>query len=133
MTRTAFLTVASCIALAVGAFAVLAPAALLASKGVAPSHAAEIWIRELGVALLALAVVAFLVRRLDDSPGLRAFLIGNAVLQLGLFPIELLAYRDGVITRLAGIVPNSVLHVALAAGFAYFAARIKLPRVAHAA
>jgi hypothetical protein len=29
--------------------------------------------------------------------------------------------RRGVITRLAGIVPNTVLHVVLAAGFAYYA------------
>jgi len=133
MTRTTFLTVAACIAGAVGGFALLAPGVLLASKGVAPSSATEIWVREVGVALLALAVISFLVRRLDDSPGLRAFLIGNAVLQIGLFPIELLAYQRGVITKLSGIAPNTVLHAVLAVAFITYASRIRAPRPAGAA
>jgi hypothetical protein len=46
----------------------------------------------------------------------------------GLLPIEIVAYRQGVITQLSGIVPNSLLHVVLAAGFATFAATIRLAR-----
>ena len=126
MPRSTFLTLAAAIAAAVAAIALVAPGALLASKGVAPSAAAEIWIRELGVALLAIAIVAFRVRRLGDSAGMRAFLVGNAVLQVGLFPIELAAYRAGVITELAGIVPNSIVHVVLAIGFAVHAARVRV-------
>ena len=49
----------------------------------------------------------------------------RALLQVGLFPIELVAYAQGVITHASGVVPNSVLHVVLAGGFAYFAARIR--------
>lgn len=127
MSRASFLTIASLIALLVGAFALLGPDSLLATKGVAPSAPAQIWVREVGVALIAIAVAAFLMRRAPDSPALRAFLIGNAVLQVGLFPIEIVAYAHGVITSLAGILPNSVLHLVLAAGFAYFAARVERP------
>jgi hypothetical protein len=50
----------------------------------------------------------------DDSATLRA------LLQLGLFPIEIIAYANGVITKLSGIVPISILHLLLALGFAYF-------------
>jgi hypothetical protein len=125
MSRKSFLTVVSIIALGVGWFALLAPATLLASKGVAPSEAADVWVREVGIAIVAIGVATFLVRDHGDSPTLRAFLVGNAILQMGLFPIELVAYAHGVITRASGVVPNSVLHVFLAGGFAYFAARVR--------
>lgn len=36
--------------------------------------------------------------------------------------IEILAWHGGVITRLDGIVPNSILHVLLFVGFAFYAA-----------
>jgi hypothetical protein len=123
MTQRTFLTLVSLIALSVGTFAVIAPADLLASKGVAPSEAGNLWARELGVALVGLSVATFLCRSHAPSPTLRAFLIGNAILQVGLFPIEILAYQRGIITNAAGIVPNSILHVLLAAGFVYFASR----------
>ena len=125
MNRKAFLTVVAFIALVVGAFALLAPSALLASKGVAPSEAANVWVREVGIAILATGVATFLLRGHDDTPTLRAFLVGSAVLQAGLFPIEIVAYAHGIITRASGVVPNSVLHVLLAGGFAYFAARVR--------
>ena len=96
MSRRTFLTLASIIALGVGGFALTAPAALLASKGVVADAAAEVWVREVGLILIAVGVNAFLVKGHADSPTLRAFLIGNAVLQLGLLPIEIVAALDDV-------------------------------------
>ncbi len=125
MERKWFLTVVAVIAAAVGLFALLAPAALLASKGVAASAAGELWAREMGVAILSTGVAAFLMRGHADSASLRAFLIANAVLQLGLFPIEIAAFAAGVVTKASGIVPNEVLHLVLAGGFVHFALRIK--------
>lgn len=112
---------AAVIAVGVGLFALLYPGPLLAGKGVSQNPAANIWVRELGVLLIATGIVAFLVRGQADSPTLRAVLIGNLIIQTGLWPIEPLAYRRGIITKLSGIVPNSVLHVFLAGGFAYYA------------
>jgi len=126
MTRTTFLTITSIIALAVGAFVVVAPGAVLASKGVGASAAGNLWARELGIALIAVGVVAFVVRRHADSPTLRAFLAGMALLQLGLLPIEIIGYGAGVITDVRGIVPNSILHVVLAIGFALYAIRMRV-------
>ncbi len=122
MSRELFLTLASCVALAVGAFAVAFPRLLLAGKGVAPGAAVTVWMREVGVLLVATGVTVFLVRAEPDSATLRAVLAGNCVAQLGLLGIEPAAYARGVITKLSGIVPNTVLHVVLAAGFAYYAA-----------
>lgn len=123
MTRRSFLSLSSSIALLVGLFALCFPAALLASKGAALSPAAMVWVREVGVLLIPLGLMGLLVRGHPDSPTMRAFLLGNALIQLGLFPVEIAAYHAGVVTSLAGIVPNSVLHVLLAAGFGWFWAR----------
>jgi hypothetical protein len=127
MTRKTFLSVVGLIALVIGTFALSAPALLLAAKGVSPSEAANVWVREVGISVIALGLVTFLARGDRDSPTMRAFLIGNAVLQVGLFPIEIVAYAQGVIGEISGIIPNSILHLLLAAGFTYFAARIKTP------
>jgi hypothetical protein len=114
----------------VGVFALFAPVALLASKGVS-STAASVWTREVGVLLVAIGVIVFSVRNHADSPTLQAVLNGNAIVQLGLLPIEVLAYREGTITQLSGIVPNSVLHLCLAAGFLYYATTMKLRSRSH--
>jgi hypothetical protein len=126
--RSLFLTLSAAVALAVGSFAFAFPYTLLESKGVAPPNgAAAIWVREVGIIIFALGLILFLVRKHADSPTLRALLFGNGLVHLGLLPIEIGAYRAGAILRLSGIVPNSVLHVALAIGFLIFAARIREP------
>lgn len=96
---------------------------LRGSRRVAPNAAASMWLREVGVVLVAAGVTAFLVRGHGDSPMLQAILIGNLVVQVGLFPIELIAYAT--ITRVSGIVSNTALHVVLASGFAYYLATMK--------
>jgi hypothetical protein len=48
------------------------------------------------------------------------------VLHLALLPIELVAFSDGIITKLAGVVPNSLLHLGLALGFGWHARRLQL-------
>ncbi|HKO93969.1 MAG TPA: hypothetical protein VJU61_22600 [Polyangiaceae bacterium] len=122
--RSTFLTLASVVALAIGAFAIVLPQQFLLGKGVAvPNLAAAVWMRELGVSILALGVILFWVRRHADSATLRAVLWGNALVQLGLLATELVAYRERVIPLVSGILPNSVLHVVLASGFLAYAAR----------
>jgi hypothetical protein len=125
MSRKTFMTLASIVAMAVGALAVLSPAALLESKGVVANPAANVWVREVGVALLAIAFMAFRLRTAPDSPALQAFLFGNAALQIGLLPIEIAAWVGGTLTKGSGVVPNSLLHAVLAFAFVYFAVRVK--------
>lgn len=119
MYRLPFLSFATLIALAVGTAATLFPAALLESKGVAPTAATCLWMREVGVMLLAMGVVFVRVRTHPDSPTVRALMAGNLLIQLGLLGIEVAGYANGVITLLSGILPNAVLHVVLALGFGW--------------
>ena len=125
MSRTTFLTITGVIAFAVGCMALLLPAQLLEGKGVAPGHALMVWVREVGVLLVALGVTTFLVRKHPDSPTMRAFLTGNALLQIAIFPIEIMAFATGTITKLGGIVPNSILHLVLAFGFVHYARAVR--------
>ncbi len=124
MKRSTFLTFASMIALAVGAFALISPAMFLESKGITIGGAVNVWMREVGVLLISLGVVAFIVRDHEDSATLRALFIGNVIVQLGLLVIEPIAYSNGIITKLSGVVPNSLLNFCLAIGFGYFATKI---------
>jgi hypothetical protein len=126
MDRKIFLTIASLIALGVGLFALCAPGLLLQSKGVDVNAGTTIWVREVGVMLIAVGITVFMVRNHVDSPTLKAVLLGNVVVQLGLLVIEPLAYSAGIITKLAGIAPNTMIHVLLASGFGYFASKIRL-------
>lgn len=126
MNRTSFLTLASLVAFAVAVLALAFPAVLLAGKGVEPAPSVVVWVREVGVLIFAAGMTTFLARRSNDSPALRAVLIGNAVLHLGLLPIELLAFAQGVITRGSGVAPNSLIHVALAIGFIAFARGVRI-------
>lgn len=125
MTRRSFLLVTAVIGFLVGTCALLLPGEFLASKGVAPLPAPMVWMREVGVLILALGTMAYLARNEPDSPLMRAFLIGNAIVHAGLFPVELIALERGVITRLAGVAPNTVLHVVLAAAFLFYASRVE--------
>jgi hypothetical protein len=112
------------IALAVGAFALISPAMFLESKGITVGGAVNVWMREVGVLLISVGVVAFLVRNHEDSATLRALFIGNIIVQLGLLVIEPIAYSNGVITKLSGVVPNTMLNLCLAIGFVYYAAKM---------
>lgn len=128
MNRTHFMSFAGCIALTVGTFATAFPEVLLASKGVEATAAVVVWVREVGVALLAGGGMSLAMRRHADSPTLRVFFLGNAAHQAMLAPIEVLAWRDGTITRLSGIVPNTVVHVVLLGAFVFLGLRVSARR-----
>jgi hypothetical protein len=135
MTRQSFLTFSSVVAVGVAVFALCFPSSLLAGKGVEPERALLVWVREVGALILASGVTTFLVRKAPDSVALRGVLIGNALLHVGLLPIEVLAFSAGVITKLSGVAPNSLLHALLAVGFVTYArsVRVSPPRCRAAA
>ena len=118
MTRKTLLTITAITAIAVGALALLSPGVLIENIKVAdPSATANVMARTAGVLLLAIGLLNFLVRGHGDSPTMRAILIANLVLQLGILPIDPLAFASGTFTTLGSFVPNTILHVLLAAGF----------------
>lgn len=121
MNRRTFMAASSLVALVVAGLALLWPSGLLASKGVELGAAVQVWVREVGVLIFAFGVTTFQARKSTDPVALRAVLLGSAVLHFCLLPIELVAYWEGVITKVSGVVPNSVLHVALGAASLHFA------------
>jgi hypothetical protein len=124
MHRKTFLAVIGTLGFVIGLVALCFPAVLLAGKGVAPEPAVCVWVREVGVLIVALSTILLLVRGQPDTPAMCAVLWGNAIVHGGLLPIEIIAWHGGVITRLDGIAPNSVLHAVAAIGFAFFARRV---------
>lgn len=124
MPRKTFLSIMGTLGLVVGVVAFLWPGAVLAGKGVPSDSGTCVWVREVGVLIVALSAIVLLVRNQPDTPAIRAVLWGNVIVHAGLLPIEIVAWLAGVITRLDGIVPNSFLHVLSAVGFAFFARRV---------
>lgn len=120
MKRQTFLTIASMIAFIVGVTATFFPSLLLVSKGVFPDDGVKVWMTEVGILLIVLGVVNFLIRKHPSSPTLFVLFLGNVLIQLGLLAVEALAFAKGTITEISGIIPNSVVHVVLAMGFAYY-------------
>ena len=125
MTRKTFLTIAATIPILIGAFALLAPSVLLeTAKGAAPSDAAEVMARTVGVLLLAIGALTFAVRGHESSPTLRAILIADLAIQLALLPIDPIAYASGVFHGLGSFVPNTIVHLALAYGLVHYLVRM---------
>ena len=120
MSRKLFLTIASVIAALVGSLSLLAPHVLLGPvKAAVANPAALVMARTVGVLLLAVALLGFLVRKHGDSPTMEAVLKANLALQIGILPIDPLAYMNGTFRTLGAFVPNTIVHVLLATGFAY--------------
>jgi hypothetical protein len=121
MNRQSFLTFSSVVALAVAVLALCFPRSLLTGKGVVPTPALLVWVREVGALILAAGVTSLLVRKAPDSVAMLGVLVGNAVLHVALLPIEVVAFGQGVIRCLAGVIPNSLVHVVLASGYIIYA------------
>jgi hypothetical protein len=126
MNRQTFLTVASSVALIVGGIATFYPSLLLIGKGVFPGDSVKVWMTEVGILLIALGVVNFLIRKHPASPTLFALFLGNVLIQLGLLAVEVLAYTEGTITKIYGILPNGIIHVLLSTGFIYYTLKMEI-------
>ncbi|MFK7987561.1 MAG: hypothetical protein AB8I08_16195 [Sandaracinaceae bacterium] len=118
MNRTTFLTAVAVVAGTIGLFALVLPDVLLvAVKHAEPNPAALVMTRTVGVLLITMGVLNALVRSHSNSPTLRAVLAANLVLQVAIAPIDPLAWLDGTFHTLGSFLPNTGLHIALAAGF----------------
>jgi len=134
MKRSTFFTIASGVALAIGFFALSAPGVLIADvKMAAPAAVANVMARTAGVLLITVGILGYLVRNDEDSPTFRSVLIANLILQLGLLPVDPIAYATGVYGSLGSFVPNTVIHILLAGGFAHYLAAMKVTRQSPAA
>ena len=129
MNRKTFLTIASVIGLLISLFGMLAPEVFLANvKMAAPNATAIVMGRTACVFLFSISLMAFLVRDHEDSPTLEAFLTANLIMQLGIMPVDPLAYLNGVFSTYWSFVPNTIVHILLAGGFAYYLVKLKKAR-----
>ena len=134
MSRKLFLTIAAVIAALVGGLSLLAPDILIGPvKASVANPAALVMARTVGVLLLCVALLAFLVRDHADSPTMQSVLTANLALQLGILPIDPLAYLNGTFGTLGAFVPNTIVHVLLASGFAYYLLQLRKRLAAPAA
>jgi hypothetical protein len=125
--RTIFLTIAGTIALIIGILALTAPGVLISQVKLAESNAAaQVMARTVGVLLITIGILNILIRKHADSATMKSVLIANLVLQLSIMPIDPLAYINGTFHTLGSFVPNTIIHILLAAGFIYFIRRIKV-------
>jgi len=125
MHRKTFLTIVALVATSIGGVALLIPGPFLREvKAAAPSDTANVMARTVGILLVTVGVLNFLVRDHEDSPTLRAVCIANLFLQVGIMPIDPLAYFNGVYKSLGAFVPNTALHLVLAAGFVFYLVRM---------
>ena len=91
MNLNVLMTILSAVASFVGVFAIVRPEQFLTSKGASVTPAVVVWMREVGVLILAQGITCFLLRDEAISRPVRAFLVGAAVTQFGLLPIEIVA------------------------------------------
>lgn len=121
MNRTHFLTLAAAVAFLIGALAYLFPAILLADmKEVVPTALANTMARTVGIVLIGFAVLNYSVRNHKESKTLRAVFVANIVVQVGILPIDPLAWYVGTYSSTVSFVPNTILHVLLIIGFLRF-------------
>ena len=126
MNRTIFLTTAGIIALIIGSLALIAPNFLITQAKLAEANAAaEVMARTVGVLLITVGILNILIRKHADSATLKSVLIANLILQLLIVPIDPIAFYNGTFHTLGSFVPNTIIHILLATGFAYYISKIK--------
>lgn len=118
--RKTVLSVTAFIAIPIGLFILVAPQFFLESvKHAEPNDTANVMARTAGILLISIGLLDFLVRNSSDSPTMLAILAANLVLQIGIMPIDVIAYVTGAFSTLGSFVPNTIAHVILASGYAY--------------
>jgi len=128
MKRGIFLTIVASIAFIIGCVALFFPAVLLESKGIINNPPANVWMSEVGILLIAVGILVFLIRKEENSLALKAIFISVLIIQSGLLLIELMAYRNGTITEISGIIPNCVLHIILIFGFTSYLSKMNIEK-----
>jgi hypothetical protein len=122
MTRKQFLLVAGVLALFFGASMLLAPQQMLANMAVDAPEARRV-LQWMAVTLLAVGCINILSRDDPGSVALRAVLIGNIVLHVLGFGIDVYHHSLGFV-QTSGVAMGAVVHGLLTAGAAYFLAKL---------
>ena len=124
MARRHFLFVAGLMAMFFGGAMLLAPDQMLTNMAV-DTPGAERVLQWMGVPLLAIGFINIGSRHDEGSVALRAVMLGNIVLHVIGFGIDVYGYMHQFV-QTSGVIMGGIVHGLLTAGFAYYLA--KLPR-----
>jgi hypothetical protein len=118
MTRSRFLLVAGILALFFGASMIAAPQQMLTNMAVDAKEARMV-LQWMGVTLLAIGCINIFSRNDAGSPALRAVLIGNLVLHVLGFGIDVYHHFLGFV-QASGVIMGGIVHGLIGAGSAYY-------------
>jgi len=122
MTRSVFLLVAGLMAIFFGAMMLAQPQQMLTNMA-RDGGEARFVLQWMGVVLLSVGVINVLARNDPGSVSLRAIMLGNILLHVFGFGIDVYHHLLGFV-QASGVVTGGVVHTALTVGFVYFLRRL---------
>ena len=122
MARRHFLLIAGLMALFFGVTMLAAPDQMLTSMAV-DSPGAERVLQWMSCVLISVGLINILSRNDDGSTALRAVMLGNIVLHLLGFGIDVYHHSVGFVQQ-SGVIMGGVVHGLLTLGFAYYLSKL---------
>lgn len=124
-----FLTIVGVASSAIGFFALFFPSVMISEvKQASADGVGPVMASTAGILILGVGILNLLVRADPDSKTMRSVLVFNLFVQIGILPIDPLAYVTGRYTALNAFLPNTILHIFLICGFIYFLRTMPRPR-----
>lgn len=119
MNLSTFLTITALIGLVVGLGMLILPEQVFDIAAISLDEGSKSVARSLGALIVAVSLINWIARKVEDSLALRAILYGNLALHLLTMVADILAITTGAISEMGWV--SVAVHAVLGAGFAYFA------------
>lgn len=123
MSRSLFFLITAIIGLLFGLLMMVAPHIQATNVGFEPSAQLSVFVRAYGAAILAAAVLNYLVRNEPDSVALKAALWSNVTLHLLITAMHVHVVATGVVA-LGAVIPGQVANFFVLFGSLYFIRRM---------
>lgn len=123
MQRRHFLLIAGILACCFGLTMLGAPDQMIGNMTTSTNEGATRVLQWMGVVLFSIGVINIAARNDPGSLALRAVMLGNIVLHVLGFAIDLYQYRLGFV-RASGVAMGAVVHGLLTLGFVYYMQRL---------
>jgi hypothetical protein len=125
MNRSRFLLVAGLLAVFFGLTMLASPGTMLMNMA-RDAPDARLVLQWMGVVLLSVGVINILARNDPGSSALRAVMLGNILLHVLGFGIDVYHHLLGFV-QASGVIMGGIVHGVLVAGFTYYLGGAKMP------
>jgi hypothetical protein len=125
MKRKHFLVIAGILAVFFGVSMLASPQQMLTNMAKDAEEARRV-LQWMGVTLLSIGVINFLARNDEGSPALRAILVGNIVLHVLGFGIDVYHQALGFV-QTSGVIMGAAVHGLLTIGFVFYLMKLRSP------